>query len=69
MRKKETSIRDLFAKVANNLNSQGVLPPVARKWTASNVQSTIYRGKDIPALFVEFEKVKKEFNYQSKPLK
>lgn len=66
---KKTPLRVIFAKVAENLNDQNVLPPIARRWTASNVQSTIYRGKDIPVLFVEFEKVKKSFNYKSKPLK
>lgn len=65
----KTPLTVIFAKVAENLNSQKVLPPIARSWTASNVRSTIYRGRDIPALFVEFEKVKREFNYQSKPLK
>jgi len=59
---KKTPLRVIFAKVAENLNAKNVLPPIARKWTASNVQSTIYRGKDIPALFVEFEKVKRENN-------
>lgn len=67
--RKKIPLREIFAKVAENLNDQGVQPLVARKWSASNVQAAIYRGRDIPALFVEFEKLKKEFNYQSKPLK
>jgi len=44
MRKKDTSIRDLFAKVADNLNKAGHLPPVSRKWTAKGLQSAYYRG-------------------------
>ena len=63
MRKKETSIRDLFAKVADNLNKSGVLPPVSRKWTAKGVQSAYYRGVKNERLNQEIEKTKKELNY------
>lgn len=59
---KKTPLREIFAEVAKNLNEKGVQPIIARKWSASNVQAAIYRGRDIPALFVEFEKVKRENN-------
>ena len=42
---KKPSIRDVFAKVADNLNQAGLLPPVARQWTAKGVQSTYYRNR------------------------
>lgn len=70
MRKKETSIRDLFAKVADNLNQAGVLPPVAREWTAKGVQSAYYRIKDqqfhdqnVVLFMTAIYEAKKELNY------
>lgn len=62
--KKPITIREIFAEVAKNLNANGVLPKVARKWTTASVQSIIYRGTDFPALYVEFEAVKKKHNYK-----
>ena len=64
MRKKETSIRDVFAKVADNLNKAGVLPPVSREWTAKGVQSAYYRGVKNKRLNQEIEKVKNQSNYK-----
>ena len=60
---KKPSIRDVFAKVADNLNQQGLLPPVARQWTGKGVQSAYYRGVKNERLNKEIEKTKKELNY------
>ena len=68
--KKKPSIRDLFAKVADNLNKANVLPPRSRQWTAKGVQSAYYRVKDqiyhdqndVVFLTAIYE-AKKELNY------
>lgn len=62
--KKKTSIRDVFAKVADNLNQAGLLPPVARQWTGKGVQSAYYRGVKNERLNQEIENVKNQSNYQ-----
>ena len=68
--KKKPSIRDLFARAADNLNKANVLPPRSREWTAKGVQSAYYRVKDQQfhdhngaVLLTAIYEAKKELNY------